>query len=837
MKKAVFGLHLVGLTALSVRARAGIARNAALTVSARLGTGQRIAGTGEWKVELPAGDHIVQLDGDIDGAIDITLNPPAVIVSLAGPTSNALTSWLGGGATTSDVKDPWPPPIVAGPNGPTAVAALAGADAATWFNTVLAPMANTIGRGSVESPPIHALVIGIDDYPPAEPPNRTLFNSLGGCVRDALEVVAFLRDRLGVPPSQITQLLAPLPGVAAPRTAPPTYDNIVAAWQRLIDEVPRGEQIYIHYSGHGGRVKTCLPEIKGATARDEALAPCDVNQRDTGRFLRDVEIARLLERMAERGLIGTIVVDACHSGGLPRGRAIPRCGTADDLDPRKSDALGSAVGTRAELEATAQRGAGSRGVGDAWSFAPSSTVVVAACRQNEFAYEYAFDGHTRRGALTYFWLDALDRRGASLTYGAATRRIDAEITAHGLAQRPMAIGDASREILGLDHVRPARAIPVLAVAGDRVTLAAGMAALIRRGMRLAIAPPEAADNAIELAGLPEVEVTDVDANSSIARRVGDNPGEIVGGAQAIPLRYTDSITRFVTWLPSGLAGDDDARRAFADALAADRSNLVAPAPDGVAAQYTVTVTTAGGAPAYRIDDAGGVPVPNLGAAIGVGDGGAARVVARLAHLARYGTVQTLDNSDSRSPLTGCLELELLALPGDYQEGDRIVARPFAAGQPDRLLHNTWFCMRLRNRSPFELHAVVLDLQADWGISKAVPSNMPWIQLAPDGFHDTAIRAWVPDGQDTISDTLKAIATMEPTAFDWLCLDAIDQIDNPNRARKGMQSDSLGLAMEAMRSTTRSTRNVSEANVPTRAWTTVQRVITVEAEARRDKGAA
>ncbi|HZJ64529.1 MAG TPA: hypothetical protein VFD36_13500, partial [Kofleriaceae bacterium] len=247
MKKAVFGLHLVGLTALSVRARTGNARNAALTISTRLGPGQRIAGTGEWKVHLPQGDHIVQLDGDINGPIDITINPPAVIVSLAGPTSNALTSWLGGGATTSDVKDPWPPPIVAGTNGPTAVAALAGADAATWFNTVLAPMANTIGRGSVESPPIHALVIGIDDYPAAELPNRTLFNSLGGCVRDALEVVAFLRDRLGVPPSQITQLLAPLPGADAPRTAPPTYDNIVAAWQRLIDEVPRGEQIYIHY--------------------------------------------------------------------------------------------------------------------------------------------------------------------------------------------------------------------------------------------------------------------------------------------------------------------------------------------------------------------------------------------------------------------------------------------------------------------------------------------------------------------------------------------------------------------------------------------------------------
>lgn len=837
MKKAIFGLHLTGVTALSIAARTRSVRSAVLTISTRVGQSQRISGTGEWKVALPAGDHIIQLDGDIDGPIDVSVNPGAVFVSLAGPSSNLLTSWPSGGATTSDVKDPWPPPIVAGPHAPTLATGLADADAATWFNTVLAPMANTIGRGGVEDPPIHALVIGIDDYPEAAPPNRTLFRSLGGCVRDALEVVAFLRDRLGVPPSQITQLLAPLPGVDVQGAALPTYDNIVRAWQRLIDEVPRGEQIYIHYSGHGGRVKTCLPEIKGATARDEALAPCDVNQRDTGRFLRDVEVALLLERMAQRGQVGTIVVDACHSGGLPRGDAVPR-GGPEDLEPRPSDELGSAVGTRAELEATAQRSAGSRGAGEPWNFGASSTAVVAACRQNEFAYEYAFDGHTRRGALTYFWLAALDRRGASLTYGAATRRIDAEITAHQLAQRPMVIGDADREILGLDHVRSVRAIPVQAVDGDRITLSAGMATLMRRGMRLAIAPPDAAANAIELAGLPEVEITEVDADISIARRVGDNPGEIVGGAQAIPLRYTDSVTRFVKWLPSGLPGDDDARRTFAEALAADGTKLVAAAPDGVAAQFSVTVTTAGGTLAYRIDDASGAPVAKLGAAISVADSGAAAcVVARLAHLARYGTVQTLDNSDSRSPLTGCLELELLALPDDFQQGDRIVARPFPGAQPDRLLHNTWFCLRIRNRSPFELNAVVLDLQADWGISKAVPSNMPWIQLAPDGFHDTAIRAWVPDGQDATSDTLKAIATMEPTSFDWLCLDPIDQIDDPHRARKGMQSNDLGSAMEAMRSTTRSTRNVSEANVPTRAWTTVQRVITVEAEAQRDKGAA
>jgi len=691
---------------------------------------------------------------------------------------------------------------------------------------VLAPLANTIGRGAVDFPPIDALVIGIDNYPPATS-GPTLFNSLGGCVRDALEVDAFLRERLGVPDSQITRLLAPLPGVDAKGAKLPTYENIVREWKRLIAEVPRGEQIYIHYSGHGGRVKTCLPKIKGASARDEALAPCDVNQRDTGRFLRDVEIARLLELMEERKQVGTIVLDACHSGGATKGDAVPRCGLADDLEPRKSDALGSDVAKPEELEATAQRSAGSRGVEDAWHFAPGSTTVVAACQQNEYAYEYAFDGTTRRGALTYFWLETLDRRGPSLTYDGARRRIDAAITAHRLAQRPMVLGDATREILGLDHVQSPRTIHVKAVEGDRITLSAGMATLMRRGMRLAIAPPDAVANTTQVAGLPEVEITEVGAATSIAKRIAPGTGAIVAGAQAIPLRYTDSVTRFVKWLPSGLPGDKDARRSFEQALDAEPLKLVATAPDDTTADYFVTLTADGGAPAYRIDDATGRPVARLGPSIAVADNGAAaQVVARLAHLARYCMVQTLENSDSQSPLTGCFDLEILALPDDFQPGDRLRPQPFPAGRSERLSPNTWFCLRLRNRSPFELRAVVYDLQPDWGVSKAVPRDMPFIQLAPDGFLDTPMRAWLPEGCTVATDTLKAIATVEPTDFDWLCMDALGT--TTKGAQKGIASSNLRDAMEVMRSATRNTKNVAAANVPTLAWTTVQRVVTVAA---------
>src|SRR6185295_6503323 len=94
-------------------------------------------------------------------------------------------------------------------------------------------------------------------------------------------------------------------------------------------------------------------------------------------------------------------------------------------------------------------------------------------------------------------------------------------------------------------------------------------------------------------------------------------------------------------------------------------------PEGATAHYSVTLTTEDGTPAYRIDNvATGAPIANLGAAIrAVDSGGAKRVVARLAHLARFGIVERLNNIDPFSPLTGCLELELLDLPDDYQPGD------------------------------------------------------------------------------------------------------------------------------------------------------------------------
>lgn len=262
------------------------------------------------------------------------------------------------------------------------------------------------------TPNFYALLIGIDCYMPNKLPNGSYYKNLGGCVRDISHVEAFLKETWKIPEKQILKLTASANGSdpnqpSEPPEQLPTYQNIVAKFRELTALAQKDDQVYIHYSGHGGRAQTNYPNIKGANGIDEGLVPTDIGKPD-GQYLRDLELAKLLKEMVDKGLVVTIMLDSCHSGGATRG---------DDADIRGMDVVDTTprsiqmVAASEELEQNwdSLTGGSTRSISSGWLPESKDYVLLAACRPTEFAYEYAFNQETRErnGALTYWLLDSL----------------------------------------------------------------------------------------------------------------------------------------------------------------------------------------------------------------------------------------------------------------------------------------------------------------------------------------------------------------------------------------------------------------------------------------------
>ena len=66
---------------------------------------------------------------------------------------------------------------------------------------------------------------------------------------------------------------APAPDARAPAAQRPTYENMVGGFRKITESAAPGDQVYIHYSGHGGQTLTIVPAVKGPKALDETLVP------------------------------------------------------------------------------------------------------------------------------------------------------------------------------------------------------------------------------------------------------------------------------------------------------------------------------------------------------------------------------------------------------------------------------------------------------------------------------------------------------------------------------------------------------------------------------------
>lgn len=724
---------------------------------------------------------------------------------------------------------------------------------------------NLIQQGAKSTSNFFALLIGIDGYLPNTLPGGSSYKNLNGCVRDINHVESFLRNTLQVPQEQILKLTASnLDGSNQPQEPPeqlPTYENIVAKFKEITDLSQRQDQVYIHYSGHGGRATTIYPELKGKTGVDEALVPIDIGNSEA-RYLRDLELAKLLQTMVDKGLVVTLVLDSCHSGGATRGgvndsniRGLNK--NLIDTTPRPKESL---VALTKELIQNWQRltegQQNKRNITAAsgWLPEPKGYVLLAACRDNEYAYEYAFNGTERNGALTYWLLDSLQKLGNEVTYKVLHDRILAKVNSQFERQIPMLQGEGDRVVFSGQSMSSQSGVIVKKVdlAKNRVLLQAGEAQGLRRGAEFAIyqlgtTDFSQTDKRVAIAKIIQVgaeeswaEITKIlrQVNPENTLRLYIPPsatsnrtpqtlteGTIEDGAPALLLSPGIKLVCKVRLLPPEENQQPvgiDATEALA-ALNADKAKIEDNSwveflsfdelsDEPVA--YQVSINEQG---EYEILDAGGEPIINLQPPLRVGQPNAARsVVNRLVHLSKYQAILQLDNNDPLSSLAGKLKVELCK--AGEKRGELL---PLDA--PSNLPTfdvDEYAVLRIRNESSQVLNITVLAIQPDWSISQIHPDNAaPFEPLDPGMEKKVRIHTNLPEGYQEGADVIKVFATVGATNFRWLELPALDQ------PRKGIQrlrvNNPLEELLAAVASEQPPNRNVSAAAYPSDKWTTEQ----------------
>ncbi len=204
-----------------------------------------------------------------------------------------------------------------------------------------------------------ALLIGINYYGTE--------NQLEGCINDVKNMNNVLVNTFHFNKDNI-KILTDEPN----STNIPTRSNILKELNNIISNAVSGDEIFIHYSGHGTQLHSTNNDEKLNTDTpnmDDALCPCDFDKHpDTQGFIIDDDLRQIVDKLAIGAKL-RFIADCCHSG------------TILDLtflyDSNKKDFI------KIESELT-----------------NSNILSISGCRDNQTSAD-AYIGNKNSGALTW----------------------------------------------------------------------------------------------------------------------------------------------------------------------------------------------------------------------------------------------------------------------------------------------------------------------------------------------------------------------------------------------------------------------------------------------------
>lgn len=696
-----------------------------------------------------------------------------------------------------------------------------------------------------------ALLIGVDFYFPNRLPNDGYYPSLHGCVADASRVEALLRSRVDEP-AEITTLYAAHDAndtrrPKGSRASWPTAANITAALEHLVATSAPGDQVYVHYSGHGGRVVTKYPALKGATGIDEGIVPADIGGDDSAnptivadRYVRDVYLARYLHALSLKGAIVTLVFDSCHSGGATRGiesgdayrTAIGPNGNLDTSvgsdDPKELAAQVRSVWTALKREESERRlvGGAFRAASMSATWVPDAGryVFLAACRETESALETTLDDGTRGGVLTDAFISAVGTPSDRYTWRTVFDQVSARMRARYPEQTPMLFGEAGREVLGV-RLRPVDAtVTVTNVdpASRRVTLSAGLAMGLMKGARFEIHALGTTDFSHSESIVANAVVVSTGAVESSATIEWGDVAKIKAGAPAVQLSVP--VRHRVVWVAqSAFANDGAARDALEAAIKKSGAGFLELVNDGATPDVLVGLDVGG---RYQIFDGaivGGAYVPLAGvpSPLAATADGARDLVTRLLRIARYRTLVAL--TQRQSPLNRAVRVELLTAPTGFQDGDSLDGGDALAAVNGRyeIDHGTVLFIRVTNNGGQNVNVAALDFGSRWGIEMLAPAvnGGPFEVVGAHEEKTFPVQMYVPEGMDADEDIIKVFITLGPADFQRMRQSSLDDVVRRGVMRGESQS-ALDRAFDVLEEKANTRAGMSLAT-PGAEWTTTR----------------
>ncbi|KAI0549741.1 caspase domain-containing protein [Xylaria curta] len=325
------------------------------------------------------------------------------------------------------------------------------------------------------------------------------FKSLDGCVRDVRTMREYLET--GPNPVDIAILTATkprTPDLQKPSEEPeylPTVSNLTDKLQRVLMLAKKGDFVYIHYSGHGTRIKSDEDTgiehgIQTGTYLhlvllhpehfDDHYYPC--------RFL-----ASCLRKMVDKGLQVTLVLDCCFSGNVFRGDDVPgmriryvdynpsiKCFVPLESSTDFTSAFDSDPTFRDSALPSNQ-----------WLVNPVGYTILSACGPHETASEFWVPGTgARRGALSYFLMEALSTlrsRRVEATHESLYEQLRLNFRKSWPQQTPMRYGNSNLSFFG-GAVTPSMSFVHVYTKGGCLYLNAGDTHGVHEGDQYTISP-------------------------------------------------------------------------------------------------------------------------------------------------------------------------------------------------------------------------------------------------------------------------------------------------------------------------------------------------------------